>query len=216
MSKSNVVVTLTIIGMIFLIFVLSILSGFGFMISGIDQYHRISRDDVRSGILYKLGEPSFVANNNLFYATTWENDYVMWRDRTGSLSVIPSDRQIESYTTWRYKWGSSLITVEFLANDSIKEVSCAVGSGDEGCPPLLDVRVGDSEGDIMRVLGDPQWKKINRTTKAIAYADYGVIYFLEKDKVYQMTMLPHHGSKRVMFKFYLSNLLIRSARKMFQ
>lgn len=192
----------------FATFLVTFCVDFSRLIKGLDEYCGVSRTDSRSVILYRLGTPGFVANpgNATYYSTLIDGEYVREREGPRNLVIMPSNSKVGDYSSWRYRRGDSFLAVGFEESGQVASVSCSVGFGRD-CPPLLGVRLGDTEEDIAKTLGKPEWQKIEGTTKAVAYDAYGVIFFLEKERVYDMTLLGMRRDNSVVFKYFLRNYL---------
>jgi hypothetical protein len=152
------------------------------------DYKSISIGNKKSEVEYKLGIPTAVLKepeaNDPYYP-----DLIVYKvggDELGANS-LPKGDDFTKYLYWVYP---GPVTVQFDKGGSVQSVDCtSLSIVKDACPPLLGMRIGDTEEHLSDVLGIPNYAKYDNTTKAVFYQKWGVEFILEKQKVYSMKML---------------------------
>jgi hypothetical protein len=103
-----------------------------------------------------------------------------------------SGQQAEDYLAWEYLLprGASRIDADFDQNTrKLKSVECYTDGAYAiwaACPPLLGVRYGSSEDDVISLLGQPSKQTIDGVSKRMEYRSLNAYFYLMRKKVYIM------------------------------
>jgi hypothetical protein len=108
---------------------------------------------------------------------------------------LEKGKLVRDYTEWAYDVDHSRIDVDFN-NEKTAVISIKCYSMDKlyRCPPILGVRDGDSEKEVIQKLGAPTSSRIERSSvpgiegavKYMSYPNLGINLILEREQLYYM------------------------------
>lgn len=102
---------------------------------------------------------------------------------------IEKGKSVEDYTEWSYTYDHYRIDVTFNSTKTtVIEVTCFSGDQLRRCPTIAGIADGASEQEVIRRFGQADRSKISGVTKALTYSKIGVLFWLERERVYMIAI----------------------------
>jgi len=100
--------------------------------------------------------------------------------------ALPEGKHVEDYFWWQYDSSGSRLDVDFdPKTKAINRIGC-YSKAVLNCPLLLGLSDGSSENVVIEKLGKPSFEHIDGVAKEMEFANFGVWFYLEKQKVYYL------------------------------
>lgn len=103
--------------------------------------------------------------------------------------VYPAGTSAKDYDYWAYERNpDTTATLVGFRDKMVSRISCASTVFSYDCPPVLGVRIGDAEDQVIAKLGQPSEKKLNNDTKTLSYPKLSLRIALKTQRVYIITL----------------------------
>jgi hypothetical protein len=139
----------------------------------------ISPDEV----VYRKGPPDQVLEEPETTKQGWTSRAVT------STQEIKDGKSFRDYGAWSYETNTSHIDIQFNpAKTAVVEITCYSKNKAGSCPPIAEIKDGDTEDVVLSVLRQPDISRLDgpSTTKNLIYKSIGVSLWLERQQVYMI------------------------------
>jgi hypothetical protein len=171
------------------------------------QANGIRLSDSRPEVMYRLGVPTYVLDDD---ASTDKWMLMYQVDGTDPVNRMPEGTKVEDYREWEYDEAPDRSTPRFQVTfDEQGNVEALTWiSTDYGASwgPVARVRSGDSE-EKLRSLGVPTKESIDGVSKRMEFADLGLAFTLTKGRVYMVEIRRHESNFFSTARRYVRSLL---------
>lgn len=133
-----------------------------------------------------------MTKDELLYVKGQPNTVLTELEENGEFfNPIPDGKTAMDYSTWsyHYEYGDSLIIGFNQETSKVDNIMCSKGESNYGdsCE-IQGLKIGLSEDDLLRRLGEPQKSVIESSTKTMFYPDLNLQINLEKKDVYLISI----------------------------
>ena len=201
---------LGLLGLIALLIVSIQVSNYRSFARSAEVYGNVSLGQSQQEVQYRLGDPDIVlqvagkAKNGEFTdpyvvkPTTAEDEG--WK--------MPAGRTIYSFDHWTYGLRTSLSSTDIeFKNGKVSSAACFVDGTNGSCLSLYDVRVGDTEEQLVTRLGQPTKTSLSDEVKTITYSDLGAEFFLKRAQVYGLKVTGKPKSFMALVRRYFQTVV---------
>jgi hypothetical protein len=184
---------------------LIIIVGEGRFVRGLQSYGGITLGETMQSLLYRKGEPAVLlvrardSYGNMSYLAIFPSFGL------GTKQGVPNGKTVMDYDRWAFNQDDKTpeYTVAFR-DKKVSEIDCA---NDNKCPPLLGVRTGTTERNLLSTLGQPTAVETRLYDRYITYSDLGVEFILRQERVYYFKKIPPRAGGSNLWTRYLNHLL---------
>ena len=134
----------------------------------------------KNEVLYIKGYPSKVLTEDVFDSKL--RDFIPALDT----NKLENGKSARDYRDWSYNGYKHSISIVFNDAGAVVSIQCFSEDKLGHCPPIAEIRDGDYEKRVLRMLGENPQAELSGVTKSLTYPAFGLRLALAKQQVYML------------------------------